>query len=120
MGDPVYLFFDTETTGLPLRHDAPPTALRNWPRLVQLSWQLTDEHGVVISSGDHIIRPEGFSIPPEASDGHGITDAMAREKGVSVHDDTLFGTCFYGTHNSACDIDATRKCFFALRELGVA
>lgn len=30
-----YLFFDTETTGLPLDHKLPSTDTANWPRLVQ-------------------------------------------------------------------------------------
>lgn len=28
------LFFDTETTGLPLDYDEPYTNVKNWPRLV--------------------------------------------------------------------------------------
>ena len=34
----MYLFFDTETTGLPRRWNAPVTDVDNWPRLVQLAW----------------------------------------------------------------------------------
>jgi hypothetical protein len=34
----MYLFFDTETTGLPKNYKAPVTDLNNWPRLVQLAW----------------------------------------------------------------------------------
>ena len=37
-----YLFFDTETTGLPLRWNAPITDIANWPRLVQLAWIVYD------------------------------------------------------------------------------
>ena len=32
-----YLFFDTETTGLPRNYKAPSSDTRNWPRLVQLA-----------------------------------------------------------------------------------
>ena len=38
----MYLIFDTETTGLPRDYSAPITQLDNWPRLVQLAWQLHD------------------------------------------------------------------------------
>ena len=31
-----YLFFDTETTGLPANWQAPMSDLENWPRLVQI------------------------------------------------------------------------------------
>ena len=33
-----YLFFDTETTGLPRNWSAPVSDLNNWPRLVQIAW----------------------------------------------------------------------------------
>lgn len=36
----MYLFFDTETTGLPGSWSAQATDLENWPRLVQLAWIL--------------------------------------------------------------------------------
>ncbi len=35
---PYYVFFDTETTGLPLNWKAPVTELENWPRLIQLAY----------------------------------------------------------------------------------
>ena len=38
----MYLIFDTETTGLPKNYNAPITDTDNWPRLVQLAWQLHD------------------------------------------------------------------------------
>ncbi len=39
----MYLIFDTETTGLPKRWDAPITDTDNWPRAVQIAWQLHEE-----------------------------------------------------------------------------
>jgi hypothetical protein len=41
----MYLFFDTETTGLPKNWKAPVTDLNNWPRLVQLAFLLFDNNG---------------------------------------------------------------------------
>ena len=69
----MYLFFDTETTGLPKRWNAPVTDLENWPRLVQLAWMEYDAVGKVLDSRDVIIYPEGYTIPPEVSRLHGIT-----------------------------------------------
>lgn len=70
----VYLFFDTETTGLPKRYDAPSSDLENWScRLVQLSWLMEDDSKTLLSQGDLIIKPDGFEIPKQASDVHGIT-----------------------------------------------
>lgn len=80
----MYLFFDTETTGLPKNYKAPVTDLDNWPRLVQLAYIYTDEKGATIETGNHIIKPVGFEIPKESSDIHGITHEMALEKGEDL------------------------------------
>lgn len=81
-----YLFFDTETTGLPRNWNAPVTDLDNWPRLVQLAWKLYDEKGVFLESGNKIIKPEGFIIPKESSNIHGITTELASKEGSSLLD----------------------------------
>lgn len=80
----MYLFFDTETTGLPRRWNAPVTDVDNWPRLVQLAWIMYDDQGQILKSRDVIVQPDGFVIPPEASRVHGITTVVAREKGLPV------------------------------------
>ena len=59
----MYLIFDTETTGLPHNKTAPVEDLDNWPRLVQIAWQLHDHSGKLLSTGNHIVKPEGFTIP---------------------------------------------------------
>lgn len=81
---PMYLFFDTETTGLPLSHKAPASDIDNWPRLVQIAWTLTDEAGNELRSQAFIIRPDGFNIPVSATRIHGITTATARRLGVEI------------------------------------
>ena len=43
------LFFDTETTGLPKKYDAPASNVDNWPRLIQLSWIICDENKNIIN-----------------------------------------------------------------------
>jgi DNA polymerase III subunit epsilon len=78
----MYLFFDTETTGLPKRWDAPAPELDNWPRLVQIAWMCFDNNGREISQNSKIIKPEGFIIPDESSRIHGITTEIAEKKGV--------------------------------------
>jgi len=77
----MYLFFDTETTGLPRNWKAPITDLNNWPRMVQLAYLLYDRKGNIIKAGDYIIKPEGFEIPSDASKVHGITTARALQEG---------------------------------------
>lgn len=77
----IYLFFDTETTGLPRNWNASVEDLNNWPRLVQLAWVVYKD-GVKIGSGDYIIRPEGFYISQESSSIHGITNERAQREGI--------------------------------------
>lgn len=82
----MYLIFDTETTGLPKRWDAPITDTDNWPRCVQIAWQLHDELGNLIEHQDFLVKPEGFNIPYEAEQIHGISTALAEEKGVPLNE----------------------------------
>ena len=77
----MYLFFDTETTGLPRNWRAPVTDVDNWPRLVQLAFLYFGDDGKIISSGDYIIKPEGFVIPSGASRIHGISTERANAEG---------------------------------------
>ena len=81
MTDQLYIFFDTETTGVPLNYKAPTTDSNNWPRLVQLGWILMDSKSNKLSQHDYIVRPEGFSIPAEAARVHGITTEYALKVG---------------------------------------
>ncbi|MBO0342449.1 MAG: DNA polymerase III subunit alpha [Allomuricauda sp.] len=82
----MYLIFDTETTGLPKRWDAPITDTDNWPRCVQIAWQLHDELGNLIEHQDFLVQPEGFNIPYESEQIHGISTALAEEKGVPLNE----------------------------------
>ena len=82
----MYLIFDTETTGLPHNKSAPVEDLDNWPRLVQLAWQLHGAQGNLISTGNHIVRPDGFTIPFNAEKVHGISTARALEIGEDLQE----------------------------------
>jgi DNA polymerase-3 subunit epsilon len=78
------LFFDTETTGLPKDWKAPVEKLDNWPRLVQIAWQVYNIEGDLLEEHEYIIKPVGFIIPAEASAVHKITTEKALEKGVDL------------------------------------
>ena len=80
----MYLFFDTETTGIPLNYKAPVSDLKNWPRLVEIGWILTDESANEIEAHTYIIRPEGFIIPQDSTEIHGITTEKAMLEGVDL------------------------------------
>ena len=70
------LIYDTETTGLPRDWNAPITDGDNWPRLVQLAWQLHDETGKLLSRGNHVVCPDGFTIPFNSTKIHGKLHPM--------------------------------------------
>ncbi|MFY0482733.1 DNA polymerase III subunit alpha [Flavobacterium sp. PLA-1-15] len=80
----MYLIFDTETTGLPKRWDAPITDVNNWPRCIQIAWQLHDEMGKLIEHQDYLVKPDGFNIPYDAERIHGISTELAQADGISL------------------------------------
>ena len=77
----MFIIFDTETTGLPQNYNAPASDLENWPRLVQIAWQLHGKTGELLSSGNYIVRPEGFTIPFNSEKIHGISTDRALKEG---------------------------------------
>lgn len=82
----MYLIFDTETTGLPKRWGAPISDTDNWPRCIQIAWQLHDEMGNLLDNQDYLIKPEGFNIPYDAERIHGISTELAEEQGLALQE----------------------------------
>ncbi len=82
----MYLIFDTETTGLPRDYNAPISDTDNWPRCIQIAWQLHDEMGQVIEHQDYLVQPEGFNIPYDAEKIHGISTELAQEQGIPLNE----------------------------------
>ena len=80
----MYLFFDTETTGLARNLKAPESDLDNWPRLVQIAWLQYDETEKQIAKNSYIIKSSGFSIPAEAIKKHGISNEKANKEGADL------------------------------------
>lgn len=80
----MYLIFDTETTGLPKRWDAPVTDTDNWPRCIQIAWQLHDAMGNLIEHQDYLVQPDGFTVPFDAEKIHGISTELAQQEGVPL------------------------------------
>ncbi|MBD9433215.1 3'-5' exonuclease [Achromobacter sp. ACM03] len=75
------LFFDTETTGLPLFKE--PSEHPGQPHIVQLAAALVDmDTREEIASMDVIVRPDGWVIPDEVAAVHGITTEHAAAVGV--------------------------------------
>ena len=80
----MFLIFDTETTGLPKRWDAPITDTDNWPRCVQIAWQLHDSMGKIVEHQDFLVHPEGYNIPYDSEKIHGISTELAQLKGFPL------------------------------------
>lgn len=57
------LFFDTETNGLPHVKNAPVTVVENWPRVVQIAWQIW-EFAPGDSSPNHV-QSLSFLVKPD-------------------------------------------------------
>ena len=76
-----YLFFDTETTGLPLDWSVPPHFFKTWPHLVTLSWRFY-ENQKLIDQQTYVIQPDTYDIPLEATKIHGYTTERAKKEGV--------------------------------------
>ena len=80
------LFFDTETTGLPI--DRRISALQNgvnWPQLVSISWSIWTD-GKCVKRVSHIIKPRGWVIPVGATAIHGISHEEAQMNGIPLLD----------------------------------
>lgn len=107
----MYLIFDTETTGLPKSFSAPISDSDNWPRLVQLAWQLHDKNGELLSYDSLIIKPEGFDIPYNSVKIHGITNEKAQKEGIELKEvlalfEEVLAKCDYVIgHNLAFDLN---------------
>jgi DNA polymerase-3 subunit alpha len=80
----MFLIFDTETTGLPKNYNAPISDTDNWPRCVQIAWQLHDADGKILEHDNYLIKPVGYNIPYDAERIHGISTELALEQGIEL------------------------------------
>ena len=107
----MYLIFDTETTGLPKRWDAPLADSDNWPRCVQIAWQFHNIDGSCKSHEDYLIKPEDFDIPFDSENIHGISTELAKKDGEIIEIvlnkflSILRKTKFICGHNVSFDIN---------------
>jgi len=82
----MFLIFDTETTGLPKNQNAPLTDFDNWPRMVQLAWQIHDDKGRYVENHNYLVKPDGFVIPIDAKMVHGISTEHALKYGKPLNE----------------------------------
>lgn len=72
--------YDTETTGEPDWNQ--PSELPHQPHIVEIAALLVDQDGNELGRMDAIVRPDGWTIPPEAVEIHGIDDSKALAEGI--------------------------------------
>ena len=80
----MYVFLDTETTGLPKRASAMVASVRQWPRLVQVAWAAYEKSGSRLAVESHLVYPSDFAIPAAAARIHGISTSRAKSEGVAL------------------------------------
>jgi len=116
----MFLIFDTETTGLPANYNAPLSDSNNWPRMVQIAWQLHDVHGKLLEHNSIIVYPEGYTIPFNAAQVHGITTERAIAEGENLLKvlqkfSSTVGNCTYLCgHNIEFDLNIIGAEFYRL------
>jgi DNA polymerase-3 subunit epsilon len=102
------LFFDTETTGLPVWRE--PSGSENQPHIVQLGAILADsDTQKLLQTMDVIVKPDGWEIPQETIDIHGITNEQALDVGIpekealTIYIDMLSKADLRIAHNTTFD-----------------
>jgi DNA polymerase III subunit epsilon len=80
-GEPYLIIADIETSGLRKFRNPDPTALQNWPRIVQIAFQVFDFEDNEIERVSVIFK-QSRPLPPDSIAIHGITDEMCKERGV--------------------------------------
>jgi DNA polymerase-3 subunit epsilon len=81
----IAIFYDTETQGLPLWSE--PSEHPEQPHIVQLAALLVNlQSREVLDHMDVIIKPDGWTIPQETTNIHGISTERALAEGIPEHE----------------------------------
>lgn len=78
------IIFDTETNGLPKNWSAPAYDTGNWPRMIQLAWQMYSDDGRKLAEHNYIIKPHNWEVPEEVAAINGITTERAMKEGLEL------------------------------------
>lgn len=115
-----FLFFDVETTGLPIDYQLTSNSFEHWPRIVQISWMLTDDNYNLLKKEDFTIKPSGFVIPEKATQIHRITNEDAYQMGIkletalSIFARDVFAATHIIGHNVSFDMNVVRSELYRL------
>jgi DNA polymerase III epsilon subunit-like protein len=105
----MYLFIDTETTGLPKKRQDAEIEAGIWPDIVSIAWILTTSDGTIVTSFYTIILPTGWIIPADSTRIHGITTHIAETNGLPLR--TVLGNLFCSVVNNDVQIVAHNMSF---------
>ncbi|WGH24591.1 MAG: DNA polymerase III subunit alpha [Candidatus Shikimatogenerans bostrichidophilus] len=79
------LFIDTETTGLPINNIFEKKNIYKWPRLIQISWQMYNKYGNLISNKNYYIKlKNNYKITIESFNIHGINKRFLNKNGKNI------------------------------------
>ena len=79
-----FLLFDTSANGQPLNYNASARDTSNWPRMIHLCWQLMNEKGQILESGNHLIKPQGYTLNDKMVERHKLTSSQLEDQGVPL------------------------------------
>ena len=111
------IFFDTETTGLPILKNYnsyyPPTQLANYDssRIASIAYIKTDTQYNIIKKEIVYIKPDQWSVSEEASKINGLTDEYLKNNGIPMIEflsnftNDLENTKYLVAHNIKFDIN---------------
>ncbi|WGH27722.1 MAG: DNA polymerase III subunit alpha [Candidatus Shikimatogenerans bostrichidophilus] len=94
----------------------------NWPRLIQISWQLYDNNGKLIKLNNYFIKPDNFKINKKSFLIHGINKKLLKKRGKNIkyvlnkfYKYLKLSTYIIG-HNIDFDINIINGEFFRLKK----
>ena len=114
----MFLFFHLNPIGKPKRWNESATNTFNWPRMVQIAWQLYDKYGKLLEANDYIILPEGWEIPYQSERFHGISTERAKEEGTDLEEVlrafalVIHKSKYIIAHNLNLDLNVVRAEFY--------
>ncbi|MDH3004481.1 MAG: exonuclease domain-containing protein [Candidatus Shikimatogenerans sp. JK-2022] len=82
----MFLFIDTETTGLPINNIFDKKYIFKWPRLIQFSWIMYNKFGKLINSSNFYIKlNKNYNISLSAFNIHGINKKFLKKYGTNIN-----------------------------------
>lgn len=108
------VFFDVETTGLPISWKESYSNINNWPYVIQLAYIVSYNENEVSIEQDVILKPDGFEVPNESTKIHGISNEQAiiegsdRKEVLENFVSVIIDANYIVAHNTNFDINVLR------------